>query len=159
MATPYIEPDLLKDHSVLKQHIYLPDNPVVDADAANKSYVDGLISGVSAGSGPVAEIITDATHNLTWNSNVITNRATLVTLTLPETADAGTRIIVSGYGAGGWQIAQRAGQQMHFLSTDTTAGVGGYLASATRYDSVELICTVANTEWVVVRSVGNLTVT
>jgi len=79
-------------------------------------------------------------------------------LTLPATAIFGAVIQVAGKGAGGWKIAQNAGQTIHFGVTDTITGVGGSLASTVRYDCLELLCITANTDFVVTSVVGNLTV-
>lgn len=102
--------------------------------------------------------VTGAAANLVVNKGVIANRATLVTLTLPTTAKVGDTIEVVGKGAGGWLIAQNAGQTIHFLSGGTTPGAGGSLASSTIYDCVKLICITANTDFVVNSVVGNITV-
>ena len=92
------------------------------------------------------------------NNGYITNNAALVTATLPATAAVGDVVRVAGKGAGGWRVAQNAGQTIHFGNQDTTTGAGGYLEFTNRYDSVELLCITANTDWVVLSSVGNLTV-
>src|SRR5690606_41586834 len=92
------------------------------------------------------------------NNGYRANNAGLVTLTLPVTAAVGTVIRVAGKGAGGWLIAQNAGQTIHFGVVDTSTGAGGSLASTLQYDSVELLCTVADTEWTVLSVIGNLTV-
>lgn len=88
----------------------------------------------------------------------VANNAGLVTLTLPVTAAFGTEISVAGFGAGGFTIAQNAGQIIHFGAVNTTTGAGGSISSTNRYDQIEILCTVADTEWVVLSSVGNLTV-
>lgn len=93
------------------------------------------------------------------NTGYILNNAGLVTLTLPTTAALGSVIKVAGKGAGGWKIAQNASEVIHFGDTNTTTGTGGSIESTNRYDSVELLCTVADTEWTVLSSIGNLTVT
>jgi hypothetical protein len=102
-------------------------------------------------------IETGAAANLVAKKGVIANRATLVTLTLPTVAAVGDTIEVVGMGSGKWLIAQNANQSIHFESITTTVGVGGSLAAALQYDCVKLMCTVANLEFVVVSSVGNLT--
>jgi hypothetical protein len=61
-------------------------------------------------------------------------------------------------GAGGWTITQNANGVIHFGNKSSTVGVGGSLASVHIRDAVELICCVANNEWNVISSVGNLTV-
>lgn len=98
------------------------------------------------------------TQALAVNQGYITNNgATLVTYTLPATAAQGTIIWVSGYSAGGWTIAQNALQEIFFGSVHTTIGTGGSLSSSNQYDAVLLLCTVANTDWVVLSVQGNLT--
>jgi len=93
------------------------------------------------------------------DNGYIANNAGVVGLTLPSTTAIGDIIKVNGKGAGGWSIAQNAGQTIHFLSQDTTTGVGGSLASTTAYDCVTLRCITANTDFVVEAAVGNITVT
>lgn len=90
------------------------------------------------------------------NNGYLTNKATLLTLTLPTTAAVGSMIRVSGMNAGLWKIAQNASQVIHFGKTDTTTGTGGYLLATQTRDSVELVCCVANNEWNVLSSVGNI---
>ncbi|GAG93415.1 unnamed protein product [marine sediment metagenome] len=102
--------------------------------------------------------ITGTSSGMLINEGYIANNAALVTLTLPATAVIGAVVRVVGNGAGGWLIAQNAGQTCHLLSSDTTTGGGGSLASTTRYDTCELICTVINTDFVVKDVNGNLTV-
>jgi len=92
------------------------------------------------------------------NNGYITNNAGLVTVTLPDTAALGSVVRIAGKGAGGWRLAQNAGETINFGSSPTTAGVGGYLESTNRYDAVEVICITADTTWAVLSSVGNLTV-
>ncbi len=92
------------------------------------------------------------------NTGYITNNAGVVTVTLPATAAVGDMIRISGKGAGGWLLAQNAGQTVHFSGSNTTTGAGGSLASLTRYDAVELLCITANTDFTVISSVGNLTI-
>jgi len=102
--------------------------------------------------------VTGTSQAMAADAAYVANNAGLVTFTLPATAAFGTEISIAGYGAGGWSIAQNAGQLIHFGNVSSTAGVGGSLSSTNRYDQIELLCTVANTEWVVRNSVGNLTV-
>lgn len=97
-------------------------------------------------------------QGMSVNNGYIANNAGLVTLTLPVTSSVGDIIGIVGQGAGGWTVAQNAGQTIHFISSDTTTGIGGSLSSTVRYDCIELICTVADTDWVVRSSVGNITI-
>ncbi len=103
--------------------------------------------------------VTGTTQAMAVNNGYIANNAGVVTLTLPATAAVGDAVAVVGKGTGGWSIAQNSGQTIHMLSSNTTTGVGGSLASTVRYDCVTLRCTTANTDWVVQTCMGNLTVT
>jgi len=92
------------------------------------------------------------------DNGYILNNAGLVTATLPATAAIGTIMRIVGKGAGGWAVAQRAGQTIHFGNTDTTPGAGGSLASTNRYDCVSMVCITADTDFVILSSIGNITI-
>lgn len=81
-----------------------------------------------------------------------------LSLSLPATAAQFTQIEVALNGATSFTITQGAGQQIRFGNVTTTLGAGGSLASSAQGDTVKLLCTVANNEWMVVSAVGNLTV-
>jgi hypothetical protein len=102
--------------------------------------------------------VTGTTQTMAVDTAYIANNASQVVFTLPDTAAVGKVVRVSGKGAGGWKIAQNASEIIHFGNTDTTTGTGGYLSSTHRRDAVELVCVVADTEWNVISSVGNITV-
>lgn len=103
--------------------------------------------------------VTGATQALAVNHGYIMNRGTLITATLPALAAEGDIIDIVGKGVGGWLIAQNAGQTIHYGAQNTTTGALGSLASMLQYDCVTLICTTANTDFVVKSSIGNLSVT
>jgi hypothetical protein len=88
----------------------------------------------------------------------IANNASLVTMTLPASAAVGDILRVAGLGVGGWKIAQNASQVIHFGESDTTTGTGGSLASTHKYDAIHLVCVATNNQFVVLSSVGNITV-
>jgi hypothetical protein len=71
----------------------------------------------------------------------------------------GATISVIGLGAGGWRVAQNAGQLIHKSGTATTTGTGGHIDSGNRYDAVTLVCTVADTEWTIIASQGTIATT
>jgi len=83
------------------------------------------------------------------DNGYVSNNAGLVTLTLPTTAAFGTAISIIGKGAGGWAIAQNSGQNVQVGSVSSTVGAGGSVASTNRFDSIDLLCTTANTTWTV----------
>ena len=120
----------------------------------------GLITAVSNGSGGGGLTWTATTVNATMAvaNGYLANKGTLLTLTLPTTSAVGTTVRVAGMNAGLWLIAQGASQYVKFGNQTTTTGAGGSLASVLTYDAVELVCIVADTGWVVVSSVGNITI-
>lgn len=109
-------------------------------------------------SGGIEWVKVIASQTMEINHGYIPNDAGLITLTLPATAAVGDIIEIAGLGAGGWKIAQNAGQTIHYNSNDTTAGVAGYLSSTNRYNAIAIVCTVADTEFVVKSSCGNITI-
>lgn len=78
---------------------------------------------------------------------IINDPASLVTLTLPTTSSVFDRISIVGQSINGWIITQTVGQQIQVSPSHTTSGAGGSLASTNQYDSINLICIVANTIW------------
>lgn len=93
------------------------------------------------------------TQAMVANNGYYCTNAGLTTLTLPVTAAAGTVIRVVGNGAGGWIIAQNSSQLINVGNTASTTGVGGSVASGNRYDTIELLCVVADTQWNVLSGV------
>ncbi len=111
-----------------------------------------------SGSGISWNEVTATSASMAVNSGYVANNAGLVTLTLPATAAFGDVIQVVGKGAGLWSIAQNAGQTIHFGATSSTTGVAGSVSSTLQYDCVEMVCITANTDFVVLSSVGNFNV-
>lgn len=135
--------------------------------AATLTAGTGITIGNGAGSISIAVTgagnwVDQTTGSVTMGTNTgytVDNGASLVTLTLPTTANLGDFVDIQGFSAGGWKIAQAAGQQIHYGNLATTSGVGGSLASTNQYDYVKLRCAVAGgTIWTVAASQGNLTV-
>lgn len=115
------------------------------------------ISGTGSGIGWTE--VTGVSQSMAADNGYVSNNAGLVTLTLPTVAAFGTIINVQGKGAGGWKIAQNAGQTIYCGSSASTTGVAGYIASTNRYDSVQLLCITANTEWAMLGGPqGNITI-
>lgn len=102
--------------------------------------------------------VTTTSQTAAINNGYIANNAGLVTVTLPSTAAVGSIVEVAGKGAGLWKVAQNASGIIHFGNQDTTTGTGGSVAAVNRYDSIRLVNIVANNEWVVLSSQGNMTV-
>jgi len=119
--------------------------------------VNGATGAVTIATGLSWSAVT-ADRSLVAEEGVLANKSSgTLTLTLPSTAALGKIIRVSGM-QNTWRIAQNASQKIHFGKTTTTTGVGGYLESSNAKDAVELVCCVANLEWNVISSIGNITI-
>lgn len=107
-------------------------------------------------------LVAGTSQTMVAGTSYIATNAALTTFTLPAVAAAGTvlRIGSSGVNAGGWTLAQAAGQSVRVGNVASTAGVGGSVSStsASGGDALEFVCTVANTTWVAVSALGSLTV-
>ena len=81
---------------------------------------------------------------------VTNNGASLVTYTLPATVAQGTLIKIVGSSAGGWKIAQNAGQTIRLNSEVSTSGTSGSVSSTNANNSIELCAIDATTNvWVI----------
>ena len=74
----------------------------------------------------------------TGNTGYLLANAALVTLTLPATPNVGDMVRVLGTGAGGWVIAQNAGQQIRLGAAASTVGAAGS-ASGDQWEALELV--------------------
>jgi hypothetical protein len=102
--------------------------------------------------------VTTTPYSMTSEYGYIANSSSKVELELPTNMDRGDVIRVVGRGSGGWKISQDGSQVIHFINKDTTTGLTGYLESTEQYDSVEILCIVDDTEFVVLSSTGNITI-
>lgn len=116
-----------------------------------------IASSGGSGGGTTWEEVTSSTKSMSPDYAYGVNNGTGVTFTLPATASAGTVLEIIGI-SGIWKLAQNAGQTVYFGNTNTTTGVGGSLTATNRGDCIALRCTVADTDWRITSSVGNITV-
>lgn len=101
--------------------------------------------------------VTGTTQTIAVNNGYAANNAGLVTFTLPAAAALGDVFEIYAKGAGGWTIAQNAGQSIQLGNVTTTAGAGGSLSSSDVGDYVLVRCVTANTGFAVMGSMGNIT--
>lgn len=110
---------------------------------------DGLTPWASAPSRYVniitSNTIIAATTVATYDYTYITNSASRLTIDLPASSAVGERIQVIGLGAGGWMIAQSAGDQIITSGASTTLGASGNVTSSVYNNGITLTCVVANT--------------
>lgn len=102
--------------------------------------------------------VTGTSQTAVVNAWYIANNASQVIITLPDTAALWSVIEVVGKGAGGWKIAQPASTAIHFVDLFTSTGTSWFISSNSQYDSIKLVCVIANTKWEVISSTGNLTI-
>ena len=95
--------------------------------------------------------VSGTSQSMVADGGYVAANAGTVTLTLPVTAGFGTILYILGQGSGGvggWSIAQNSGQAIQIGSSVSTTGVGGSVSSTNTFDSLVLLCTVANTTFV-----------
>lgn len=104
-------------------------------------------------------LITNTSATMAGNQGYVTDNVGLVTLTLPATSTFGEEVKIVGVGAGGWSIAQAAGQSVIVGNASTTLGAGGSVSSTSANDSLYLVCVVADLTWVAVGAPQSLGLT
>lgn len=107
----------------------------------------GTITISGAGSGYSWTEVTGTSQSMSVNNGYIANNVGLVTLTLPSSASVGDTVIIQGKGTGLYLIQANGGQTIRFGNTSTSSG--GSLAAIAQWNSVELLCITATTEWAV----------
>lgn len=86
-------------------------------------------------------VVTATTQQIEVGMTYIANSATLLTFTLPATANVGESFKIIGQGVGGFKIAQNSGDQILFLNQATTTGTGGSISTSTnQYQTIEIHC-------------------
>ncbi len=119
----------------------------------------GSITIASSDAGVTWQVVTGSTQAIVSQNAYIAANATLTTFTLPVTAAVGDTFIVTGkVVATGWKIEQNSGQTIYFGDSQTTTGTGGSLRAVGTRDDVEIVCVTADTDFQVVSSVGNVTI-
>ena len=97
------------------------------------------------------------TMTLENDNGYLTNcGSSLVTYTLPATSEFGSVIEILGTSGDGWKIIYGASQLIRLGNVATTVTTG-FISSTDRYDTIRLVCTIANTVWQITSSIGNLT--
>jgi hypothetical protein len=122
----------------------------------NGTQITGLSTG-STGGGGITWNNSTTTQSMVADNGYITTASTptITVFTLPSTIAFGKTIEIGGYSSGLWQLNQNSGQQIRFGNTATTV-TSGILSATSQGDSIRIVCTVADTNFMVVSSIGNV---
>jgi hypothetical protein len=119
----------------------------------------GTLNVVGGGMNPNATSGTSAT-GATQNSYVCSNSAQ-TSISLPATSAVGDFLLVVGTSAntGGIKITQATGQEIFQTTNHSTSGATGNVATGAANTSMLLVCTAANTTWMILSNQGTVTFT
>lgn len=131
---------------------------IVGGAGISTSGAGNTVTITATGAGYTWNTVAGISQALVKDNGYINANVALTTFTLPATAAVGDTFQIAGQGAGGWSIAQNAGQTIHVSGVSSTVGVLGTVSSNNRRDCIELVCTVVDTEFTAVDFVGTLTV-
>lgn len=106
---------------------------------------------IAATAGVAWANISGTTQTAAVNTGYVIGNAAQTTVTLPVTAPLGSVVEIAGNGAAGWILAPGAGQTIQIGSVTATTSV----TSNNQWDCIAVVCTVANTTWVMLSSVTN----
>lgn len=109
----------------------------------------GSITISVVGGGLPWTVVTATTQAAAVNNGYIANSTATgpVVATLPATAAVGSVVAIAGIGSEGWTLAANTGQTIQFGNTASSSG--GSWSSSNQYDTVYVLCVVANTTWLV----------
>ncbi len=104
------------------------------------------IAATGGGGGFTWNTASGTTQAAAINNGYVCTNASVCTVTLPATAAVGSVVSVQGAGStSGWILAPNSGQNIQVGQTNGTASV----TAAAQYDSISVVCIVANTTWAV----------
>jgi hypothetical protein len=115
---------------------------------------DGTWATPSGGGGMTWSAASGTTQAAAVNTGYICTNASQCNVTLPATAAVGAIVGVVSQGAGGIKVTANTGQTIK--ANGQTTSSAGSITCASQYDTIEAICVVANTTWVVRSYVSNL---
>jgi hypothetical protein len=135
----------------------------INADTGLFEYVNALTGNWS--SGQRWNTYSSATTLATGNGYIANNNVSAVVFTLPATSSIGDTYQIVSNTQVGWQINQNNTQTIQLGDQATTTGSGGYITPLYPVNSeakalgfwIEIICSVANTEFLACMKQGNVT--
>lgn len=133
--------------------------PLIIASGANEGFFYNFRGKVIPNPASVNDWVGVAVNTaIALNTNYYTTGGGNLAFTLPVTIPVGYTIRIAGRASTGWNIVQNAGQTIYFGTAASTTGAAGSVSSTDNNDCIELLCTVADTDFLVLSAVGNLTV-
>lgn len=91
------------------------------------------------------------------NNGYVTTNVGQTVFTLPSICGFGEKLVICGYGSGGWKLNFNTGQNI-MIGSLVSATTSGSLTSTNQGDQLEILCIVPNTTFSVLRHQGNITV-
>ncbi len=96
-----------------------------------------------------SNVVTGIAQTVEINSRYIPTNVALTTFQLPANAAVGTRVTIAGQGAGGWILLTDLTSGLQTIEIgDVGMSATTSVASSSRYDSIEILCVLANTTWI-----------
>lgn len=130
------------------------------SDADNLKTVTAQSIADLAGAGSTWTVVTAASQALDAGDQFIATNAGETTFTLPVTASVGDTYKIALGSTGGFVVAQGAGQTVTMYGVSTTTGVAGETTSETIIGAtLEIVCVVADDDFLIVNAVGQFDLT
>jgi hypothetical protein len=127
-------------------------------DILTRNTSTGVVEKITSNFVTTSEV-TGTSQSAAVQNRYIANNASLITVTLPASANIGDVIYINGKGAGKFKVAQNSGQFVHYGASTTTTGTGGSITAQDQYGCIEIRCiTAGGTEWSIVNSSGAYTI-
>lgn len=149
--------------TAISSSVNLPGSPTTTTQAtgdnSNKIATTSFVNNAISTGGLTEWVEVFGSTTMLVNKGYVANNSSQVVLTLPPTSVFGDKVRIAGKGAGGWKVAQNAGQIIHFGDKVTTLGTGGSIESENPFDIIELLCTTPNTNWTELSTQGNMLIT
>ena len=125
-----------------------------DSVTGNLQGIDNVLGSLVVKGSLTWNNLPGTTQTAVINDGYIISNSALTTVTIPATVPEGAVFGIAGKGAGGWVVQMNAGQTCNLGHTATSSG--GTLASTNQWDTVQILCVTANTNFAVISVLGNI---